>query len=90
MIRALVFALALAPMFVQAQDAQLFRRAKTSCSARAIDRFYCPWFSDQFQGPYFDNGCSVTCKNGQRAVCLEATCDSNQSGEPVYSRCECR
>jgi hypothetical protein len=78
MIRALVFALALAPMFVQAQDAQLFRRAKTSCSARAIDRLY------------FDNGCSVTFKNGQRAVCLEATCDSNQSGEPVYSRCECR
>jgi hypothetical protein len=91
MIRALLFALALTPLFVQAQDAHFFRRAKSSCSARSIDRFYCPWFGgDQFRGPYWDNGCSVKCKSGQQAVCHEATCESNQSGEPIYSHCECK
>ncbi len=89
MIRALVFALALTPMFAQAQDAQ-FLRSRSSCSARSIDRFYCPWFSGEFRGPYFDNGCRVKCSSGQKAVCYEATCDSSQSGEPIYSRCECK
>jgi len=90
MIRALILALALTPMIAQAQDAQLFRRhSHSSCSARSIDRFYCPWFSGEFRGPYFDLGCSVKCRNGEQAVCREATCDDNQNGEPVYSRCSC-
>ena len=81
----------LTPTFSRAQDAQLFRRAGTSCSARSIDRFYCPSFGgDQFRGPYFDNGCSVKCKTTQRADCREATCESNESGEPIYSSCECQ
>jgi hypothetical protein len=91
MFRAFLFALALTPMFVQAQDSHFLRHTKSSCSARSIDRFYCPWFGgDQFRGPYFDLGCSVKCKNGQQAVCREATCEDNQSGEPIYSDCFCR
>ncbi len=62
-----------------------------SCSARSIDRFYCPWFGgDQFQGPYFDNGCSVKCGANQKAVCKEATCEDDQSGQPVQSSCVCQ
>ena len=62
-----------------------------SCSARAIDRFYCPSFGgDQFQGPYFDNGCSVKCSAAQKAVCKEATCEDDQSGQPIDSSCVCK
>ena len=90
MIRALIFALALTPMIAQAQDAQMFR-TQSSCSARSIDRFYCPWFGGgRFQGPYFDLGCSVKCKSGQQAICREATCEDDQSGQPIYSSCKCK
>lgn len=91
MIRALILVLALAPAMAQAQDAHLFRSKRTSCSVRPVDRFYCPWFgSGNYRGPYFDNGCSVTCHSGQQAVCEPATCEEGQTGEPIYSRCECR
>ncbi len=84
----------LAISFAHAQDASiedLATRSRThSCWARAIDRYYCPWFGGQFQGPYFDNGCSVKCAANQRAVCEEARCDENQNGQPVESHCECQ
>ena len=65
--------------------------ARTSCRARAVERYYCPAFGGgQWMGPYFDNGCSVKCASGQRAVCQEATCESNQSGRPVESSCTCK
>ena len=65
--------------------------ARTSCRARAIDRYYCPAFGgSQWMGPYFDNGCSVKCASGQKAVCKEATCEDGQTGRPVESSCSCR
>ncbi|RYZ71786.1 MAG: hypothetical protein EOP05_11705, partial [Proteobacteria bacterium] len=31
--------------------------ARTSCRARAVERYYCPSFGgSQWMGPYFDNG----------------------------------
>lgn len=89
MIRTLALAILLLPSFAIAQDAHLFRHKSASCSARSIDEFYCPSFSNQLQGPYFDNGCSVKCKSTQAATCREAHCDDSQSGQPIYSHCEC-
>jgi hypothetical protein len=64
--------------------------ARKSCRARAIDRYYCPSFGGQWWGPYFDNGCSVKCEQGQKAVCREATCEEGQTGRPVESSCTCQ
>jgi hypothetical protein len=90
MFRTLILAtLLLAPVFSQAQDAHLFRRTQTSCSARSIDRFYCPMSVGDYGGPYFDNGCSVKCKSTQKATCREASCEESQTGQPVYSKCSC-
>lgn len=64
---------------------------RVRCSARAIDRYYCPvsgggWW----RGPYWDNGCSVKCQPGQKAVCEEASCDDSGNGDAVASSCTCK
>lgn len=78
-----------APMFAQAQTTHIFMDRGSSCSARSIDEFYCPDFATDFQGPYFDLGCSVKCSSGKKAVCREAHCDDDQNGQPIYSKCSC-
>lgn len=64
--------------------------ARSRCSARPIDRFYCPVAGGQWWGPYWDNGCSVKCAEGQNAVCETATCEEGQTGDAVPSSCECK
>lgn len=77
----------LVPAFAKADEDF---RARTRCSARAIDRFYCPvGGGNWWQGPYWDDGCSVKCQAGQRAVCEEASCDDSQNGDAVPSSCVC-
>lgn len=64
---------------------------RSSCRAREVERYYCPSFGGgQWWGPYYDRGCSVKCAKGQRAICKEASCEDNQSGQPVDSSCTCR
>lgn len=68
-------------------DAEL--TARSSCRARAIERYYCPTGFGDWWGPYWDNGCSVKCAQGQTAVCETATCEEGQTGRPVPSSCTC-
>ena len=64
---------------------------RSSCRAKEVERYYCPSFGgDQLWGPYYDRGCAVTCAQGQRAICNEASCEDNQSGQPVESSCTCQ
>jgi hypothetical protein len=86
-ITALAAIFLLNPSISSANDADLTSHSK--CSARAIDRFYCPAPGGWWYGPYFDNGCRVKCEEGQKAVCQEATCEDNQSGMSVPSSCSC-
>ena len=60
-----------------------------SCSAKEVQQYYCPTYSGWYYGPFFDEGCSVKCSDGQVASCKEASCDTNQNGESVASDCHC-
>ena len=65
--------------------------ARNSCRARAIDTFYCPSSNgDWWYGPYWDNGCSIKCEEGQKAICAEASCDDSRNGDYTPSVCVCR
>ncbi len=75
------------PAFAQADD---LATLGNSCRAKSIERFYCPVSgSGWWYGPYFDNGCRVQCNEGAKAVCVEASCSDDQSGESVPSSCSC-
>jgi hypothetical protein len=79
----------LSGLAAQAQTNSVDGAHHSSCSARYIERFYCPAAGDQWWGPYFDNGCSVKCADGQTATCTEATCNDNRDGDSVASSCVC-
>ncbi|HVK60342.1 MAG TPA: hypothetical protein VM432_02280 [Bdellovibrionales bacterium] len=71
--------------------AETTEATKNSCRAKAVDRFYCPvWGTDWWEGPYWDKGCTITCAEGQEAVCETATCEEGQTGNAVPSSCECK
>ncbi|MES2854506.1 MAG: hypothetical protein V4692_01530 [Bdellovibrionota bacterium] len=82
----LVPSFSLSSALAQGEEAEL---GKSRCSARAIERFYCPTYGDQWWGPYWDNGCRVKCDDGEKAVCMEAGCTDDRSGDSYPSSCEC-
>ncbi len=74
----------LTPNFVEANEEQ--NLLGHSCRAKEVRQYYCPVTQDWWNGPYYDEGCSVSCEESQRATCSEASCDD---GDPVASSCSC-